>query len=426
MEIGMDCRVSDPEKRSSIQIHQGNKEMVTITHCCSIKSNDSRLRISCIETEYAILISVNMTSYDYSDLGTWNCSDGKSYDTVTFPDFIGRPHIYRDKFHATFSCMVYENCTLSLIRWRFYMGDRIQRIDGGVIRCIDNYTQNCTFQEIKFSDAGIYYVLHDDFFADAFIVQVRDYPTQPAIKTQTFSSTSDQGLLELICSSESRTQPVLSRRPLSYHWNVNQLNTSNTLTCFRRKGSRLTLCPESCRLKLNSSISVTCTVEEDGLISNKSEPFIIRVVIPLVPVEQLVSTTQVSVSAQYKYNTTQVSVTEAYTDQTCGHSTGALIGICLGCLVAGSVLSVFLTLFFIRRSVLCKKEGEGERNSADRNEAFYIDSAVNSGVRTSATVTTRQYEVLDQNRMENPQSQYAVILSEGSGQTNPAEIYELV
>ncbi|KAL3884183.1 hypothetical protein ACJMK2_030403 [Sinanodonta woodiana] len=326
MEIGMDCRVSDPEKKSSIQIHQGNREMVTITSGCSIKSNDSRLSISCIETEDAILISVNMSGYDYSDPGNWNCSDGKSYATVAFPDFI-------------------------------------------------------------------------------------DYPTQPVIKTQTFSSTSDQGLLELTCSSESRTQPVFSRRPLSYHWNVNQLNTSNTLTCFRRKGSRLTLCPESCRLKLNSSISVTCTVEEDGLISNESEPFIIRLVIPLVPVEQLINTTQVSMSAKYK-------------DQTGGHSTEALIGICLGCLVAGSVLSVFLTLLFIRRSAHWMKDGEGERNSGDRDEACYINSVVNSGVRTSETEISRQYEMFDQHRMENLQSQYTVKLSEGSGQTNEAEIYE--
>ncbi|KAL3884185.1 hypothetical protein ACJMK2_030405, partial [Sinanodonta woodiana] len=51
--------------------------------------------------------------------------------------------------------------------------------------------------------------------------------------------------------------------------------------------------------------------------------------------------------------------------------------------------------------------------SGDRNEAFYINTVVDNGIKTSATATTRQYEVLDQNRMENTQSQYTVILSKG-------------
>ncbi|KAL3884186.1 hypothetical protein ACJMK2_030406, partial [Sinanodonta woodiana] len=302
-DIGMDCRVSDPEERSSIRIHQGNREMVSITPGCSIKSNDSRLRISCIETEDVS-----------SDLGTWNCSDGKSYDTVTFHYSIQEAYLSRQQQNVTFSCTVYKDCILSspFKLWHIFPDYVIQRIDGRAIRCMDSHAHfflNCTLTEIQFSDAGIYYILEFGFMAEAaFIVQVRDYPTQPVITAQTLSSTSDQGLFELICSSESRTQPVFSRNRLSYHWKVNQLNIKDIYTCYRMKGPVLTLCSEPCRLKDNARVSVTCTVYEDGLISKESEPFIIMAVTPLVPVEQPVSTTQVSVSADNQGNRTQVCV----------------------------------------------------------------------------------------------------------------------
>ncbi|KAK3603578.1 hypothetical protein CHS0354_028006 [Potamilus streckersoni] len=86
----MVCKVQGQEEKSLISIQHGGTEKVTITSGCVIKSNDTRLSISCIETGNDIMISVNLTRPGSSDSGTWNCSYGQLYDTVTFADFISK------------------------------------------------------------------------------------------------------------------------------------------------------------------------------------------------------------------------------------------------------------------------------------------------------------------------------------------------
>ncbi|KAK3603579.1 hypothetical protein CHS0354_028007 [Potamilus streckersoni] len=283
--------------------------------------------------------------------------------------------------------------------------------------------------DVDISDAGIYYITDDDLLSDAFIITIMDYPKQPVILLRSHETESNVGPYELHCASESKRHPTFTRKELSFTWRLNGHNLTELQPCFRLSGPILTLCMDACGLGENENISISCTAHDDGLQSNESEPFI--------------------VSASRATSAWSAKDTDYQAKQT----TWILVAACIGSFIIGGLLSSSLKLLVKKRCTVCRKEHreegrstdvsndtlhvntvmmmhakpEGEvpsRISGDRNEPFHINSVVDSRSIITETETTRQYEVLDQTRMEYPNSQYTVMLSKGSGHVNEPEMYE--
>ncbi|KAK3587049.1 hypothetical protein CHS0354_008077 [Potamilus streckersoni] len=316
--IGVDCRVKDREKESVIKIFHGGMEKVALSAGCIINSNDTRLNISCTETENDILLSVNLTYYNNTDQGTWNCSDGKSFDTVTFP-----------------------------------------------------------------------------YFAN--------FPEQPVISLH--ETESNVGIYELLCASESKSQPMLARKQLSFIWRLNGHNLTEMHQCFRLSGPVLLLCPDACEQLAKGNISITCAAEEDGLESNESQPFII-------PISRVVT-------AESKKGFDNL-------DHQINSIVGTLVGACLGSLITGIIIGTFSVIFVTKRGSICIKEHrEKERTNDVPIDSMYVNSIM-STAQQRPECEVRQYESLDPNAIEHRRNQYDVICSKGSGQKQKEDAYEIV
>ncbi|KAL3884188.1 hypothetical protein ACJMK2_030408 [Sinanodonta woodiana] len=445
--IGMVCSVQDQDEGSLIMIKHGGTVKITLTSDCVIKSNDSRLEISCIQAGDRVMLNVSLTRPDSSDMGTWTCSDGESNDTVTFADFIG--DIYWDYHHMemTFNCYVHQECNFPI---RFMLPEtNVTTIDGKIIlrqaehgiitedkwrgRIIINDSGkylHVMIPDVDISDAGIYCLRNIRFKGrfGGFIIAITDYPKQPVIILRRNVTMSKGGLYELYCASESKSHPVFTRKQLSFTWRINGHNLSDFQPCFSLNGPILTLCTDACGLSENDNISISCTANEDGLNSNESEPF-------------TVSASRVT-SARSARDTDNM-------DRRTERATWILAGACLGSFMIGILFCSSLKALVKTRCAVCRKEHRDKERSIDIiDDTLYVNTFMLIHANPETELTSgntddkphinsiiadthqanegeiRQYEALAHGSVEDHSKQYDVVQSTRSGHHSKEDTYE--